>query len=127
MSTPYEQTGRTRQKSRTREALVAAARGLVAQGGLVPTGAEAAEAAAGSRTAAPPEGVATSMLPADAGSDPEERLELAVRGFMAMVVDTEAQQRTMLRLSLEAGPPARELPLRQGRAIAWFCQALEPL
>ena len=67
------------------------------------------------------------MLPADVGADPEVRLEAAVRGFMAMVVDTEPQQRTMLRLSLGVQPTADELPLRQGRAIGWFCEALEPL
>ena len=34
----------------------------------------------------------------------------------------------MLRLSLEAGPAERAaLPLRQGRAIRWIEEALEPL
>jgi hypothetical protein len=45
-----------------------------------------------------------------------------------MILDTEAQQRTMLRLSLEpdvGGPDA--LPLRQGRAIAWIAEAIEGL
>ena len=51
----------------------------------------------------------------------------AVRGFMAMVVDTEPQQRTMLRLSLEIDTESGQLPLRQGRAIGWFIEALEPL
>ena len=127
MSTAYEETGRSRQKQRTRAALVAAARDLVAAGGRSPTVAEAAEAAAVSRTtayryvptqhsllvAAHPEVEATSMLPAEVGNDPEVRIEAAVRGFMAMVVDTEGQQRTMLRLSLEADAASRELPLRQ--------------
>ena len=45
-----------------------------------------------------------------------------------MIVDTEAQQRTMLRLSLEADPAERaQLPLRQGRAIKWIEEALSPL
>ena len=141
MSTAYEQTGRARQKQRTRKALISAARDLVALGGRPPTVAEAAEAASVSRTtayryfptqkslllAAHPEVDATSMLPADAGDDPEERVAAAVRGFMAMVVDTEPQQRTMLRLSLEPATEAQQLPLRQGRAIGWFAEALEPL
>lgn len=141
VSTPYETTGRTRQKKRTRAALVASARDLVARGGRPPTVAEAAEAAAVSRTtayryfstqrslllAAHPEVELTSMLPADIGDDPEVRLEAAVRGFLAMVVDTESQQRTMLRLSLETDASTRELPLRQGRAIGWFSEALAPL
>ncbi len=141
MSTPYEQTGRSHQKQRTRVALVAAARDLVALGGQPPTVGEAAKAALVSRTtayryfptqrslllAAHPEVEATSMLPDDVGDDPEERVAAAVRVFMAMVVDTEAQQRTMLRLSLETGTESRQLPLRQGRAIGWFIEALEPL
>lgn len=141
MSTTYEQTGRARQKQRTRMALVAAARDLVALGGRPPTVGEAAEAASVSRTtayryfptqkslllAAHPEIDATSMLPEGVGDDPEERVDAAVRGFMAMVVDTEAQQRTMLRLSLETDAESGQLPLRQGRAIGWFTEALEPL
>jgi hypothetical protein len=45
-----------------------------------------------------------------------------------MILDTEAQQRTMLRLSLEpdaGGPDA--LLLRQGRAIAWIAEAIDGL
>jgi len=140
MSTSYEKTGRSRQKQRTRTALVAAVRDLVAAGGRSPTVAEAAEAASVSRTtayryfptqkslllAAHPEIEATTMLAADVGDEPEVRLEAAVRAFMAMVVDTEAQQRTMLRLSLEPDT-VRLLPLRQGRAVGWFGEALEPV
>jgi AcrR family transcriptional regulator len=141
MSMAYEETGRARQKQRTRKALVAAARELVALGGRPPTVGEAAEAASVSRTtayryfptqkslllAAHPEVDAASMLPEDVGDDPEDRVAAAVRGFMAMVVDTEPQQRTMLRLSLEADTESRQLPLRQGRAIGWFSEALEPM
>ncbi|MDQ1432246.1 MAG: hypothetical protein QOF40_2848 [Actinomycetota bacterium] len=45
-----------------------------------------------------------------------------------MIKDTEPQQRAMLRLSLEPNVPERaELPLRQGRAIAWITEALADL
>jgi hypothetical protein len=45
-----------------------------------------------------------------------------------IIVDTEAQQRTMLRLSLDPDPRQRgELPLRKGRAIVWIGEALSPL
>ena len=141
VSTPYELTGRTRQKQRTRDALVAAARELVARGGTAPTVEAAAEAAAVSRTtayryfptqrallvAAHPETAASSLVPDDAGDDPEARLLGAVEAFIRIVVDSEHQQRTMLRLSLEADPSSESLPLRQGRAITWFEEALAPL
>ena len=141
MSTPYEVGGRSAQKARTRAALVAAARALVAAG-VAPTVEDAATAASISRStayryfpneralllAAHPETGATSMLPADPPRDPAERLDAVIRNFSAMILDTEAQQRTMLRLSLEADPTERAaLPLRQGRAIAWIAEALEDL
>ena len=136
VSTPYEQGGRSQQKRRTREALVAAARELVTSGRPV-TVEEAASAASISRTtayryfptqralllAAHPEVERTSMLPPDAPEDARERLDAAVHTFTAMIVDTEAQQRTMLRLSLDRDAEV-ELPLRQGRALGWFSEAI---
>ncbi len=139
MSTPYETGGRSAQKARTRDALVAAARDLVAAG-VTPTVEDAAAAASISRTtayryfpskralllAAHPEIAAASMLPADPPHDPAARLDAVVANFTAMILDTEAQQRTMLRLSLEADAAERDpLPLRQGRAIAWIAEALD--
>ena len=139
MSTPYEIGGRSAQKARTRDALVAAARDLVAAG-VTPAVEDAAAAASISRTtayryfpnkralllAAHPEIAATSMLPANPPEDPAARLDAVVRNFSAMILDTEAQQRTMLRLSLEADAAERgALPLRQGRAIAWIAEALD--
>lgn len=142
VSTPYEASGRTQQKSRTRSALLAAARDLVT-GGATPTVEQAATRAGVSRTtayryfptqrellvAAHPEVGASSLLPDPPPTDVEARLETAVRAFLEIVVGTEAQQRTMLRLSLtaDAGAPPTDLPLRQGRAIAWFEEALAPL
>ena len=140
VSTSYENGGRSAQKARTRAALVAAARVLVAAG-VSPTVEDAAAAASISRTtayryfpnkrallvAAHPEIVATSMLPADAPDDPAARLDAVVRNFTRMILDTEAQQRTMLRLSLEDETGREGLPLRQGRAIAWIAEALEGL
>jgi AcrR family transcriptional regulator len=141
MSRPYEIGGRSAQKARTRGALVAAARDLVAAG-VTPTVEDAAAAASVSRStayryfpneralllAAHPEIAATSMLPANPPEDPAARLDAVVRNFSAMILDTEAQQRTMLRLSLEADTAERgALPLRQGRAIAWIAEALDGL
>jgi AcrR family transcriptional regulator len=142
MSTqPDVATGRWRQKQRTREALVDAARALVTLG-TTPTVEEAAERAGISRTtayryfpnqrallvAAHPEMDAVSLLPSDVAADPAARLRAVVEQFTQLISDTEAQQRTMLRLSLELPDDERAgLPLRQGRAIGWIEEALEPL
>lgn len=141
MSIPYEAAGRTHQKERTRRALVAAAREMVAEG-ATPTVEEAAAKASISRTtayryfpsqralllAAHPEIEAQSMLPEIPPADPEARLDLVIQNFLRLIVDTETQQRTMLRLSLDPDPRLRgDLPLRQGRAIGWITEALAPL
>jgi AcrR family transcriptional regulator len=138
---PYEHRGRVGQKRRTRDALIAAARELVAQG-ATPTVEGAAEKASISRTtayryfpnqrallvAAHPETAVPSLLPEGAPDDAATRLDIVIAAFTRLIVDSEAQQRTMLRLSLEADPVERaQLPLRQGRAIKWIGEALAPL
>lgn len=137
----YEAMGRSAQKRRTRDALITATRALITAG-ITPTVEEAADAAEVSRTtayryfrnkrslilAAHPEIGATSMLPADPPDDPADRLDAVVQAFTAMILDTESQQRTTLRLSLEIPEDERKaLPLRQGRAIGWIGEALEVL
>ena len=140
MSTSYESSGRIQQKQRTRNEIIAAARDLLARGASV-TVESAALAASISRTtayryfptqkalliAAHPEIEASTLLPPHIGEDPEERLVAAVTAFCDLIVDTEPQLRTMLRLSLEPESSPRELPLRKGRAIAWFEEVLSPL
>jgi AcrR family transcriptional regulator len=140
-SHPGTNAGRWRQKQRTREALVDTARQLVAEG-VTPTVEGAAARAGISRTtayryfpnqrslltAAHPETGALSFLPADATTEPAARLAMVIEKFTQLISDTERQQRTMLRLSLELPDAERSgLPLRQGRAIAWIEEALEPL
>jgi hypothetical protein len=57
-----------------------------------------------------------------------ERLDAVATQFIRLILDTEAAQRTMLRLSLDPDPRQRgRLPLRQGRAITWITEALQPL
>jgi AcrR family transcriptional regulator len=138
---PYEETGRTAQKGRTRAVLVSAARELIADGHTAPTVGDAAAAAGISRTtayryfpsqralliAAHPETETTSLLTGSESDDVAERVETVVRRFLEIIVDTEAQQRTMLRLSLTPGAEDAPLPLRQGRAIGWLAEALTPL
>jgi AcrR family transcriptional regulator len=141
MSIPYESTGRTDQKARTRNALIAAARELLAEG-VTPTVVQAAERAAISRTTAfryfqnqralvlatYPELEAPSLLGTAAPADPLARLETVVDHFTRQVVEHEPELRAQLRLSLEPRSPQPEaLPLRQGRGIGWFEDALAPL
>ncbi|WP_267276007.1 TetR/AcrR family transcriptional regulator [Arthrobacter sp. CDRTa11] len=140
MSRAYADVGRTGQKRRTLDALVAAARQLVASG-ATPTVDEAALLAGVARStayryfpgqrellaAAHPETARTSLLPASPPEDVAERLDAVVAEFTAMIIETEAQQRTMLRLSLEPADGQQHLPLRQGRAIGWIAEALSPL
>ena len=132
--------GRTRQKRRTRDALLAAARALVGQG-KSPTVEDAAEAAGISRTTAyryfrnqaellaqaHPEIAEASLLPNPPPTDVEERLDWVVRKIAALVAERETQYRTMLRLSLDPSTPPERLVLRQGRAVGWIEDALSPL
>ena len=140
MSMAYEAHGRVGQKGRTRSGLISAARELIAQG-ATPTVESAAAAALISRTtayryfssqralliAAHPEIEMTSMLPPNPPRDPQSRLDAVLHEFHRMILETELQQRTALRLSLEPGPQHGDHPLRQGRAVGWIAEALSPL
>jgi AcrR family transcriptional regulator len=138
MSRDYVDAGRTRQKQRTRDQLLAAAWQLL-ESGDTPRVEDAAEAAGISRTtayryfasqaellaAAFPETATTSLLPDAPPDDPRERVAAVATGLVDVLDRTEHLQRTMLRLSLDS--TAHDLPLRQGRAIGWYVDALEPL
>src|SRR3954471_22661737 len=138
---PYEHTGRVRQKERTRNALIASTRDLLRRQGSAPTVEEVAAAASISRTtayryfsnqaallaAAHPEVDIRSLLPPGIGDDPAVRLTAVVTAFIPLVTDTEPQLRTMLRHSLEPTESRIDSPLRKGRAIGWFEDALAPL
>jgi AcrR family transcriptional regulator len=141
MSISYEATGRRQQKARTREALVTAARRLLAQG-KTPTVEDAAAAASVSRAtayryfpnqralllAAFPEIETQSLLDAGRPSDVEARLDRVVRRHIRLTLEHEQELRAMLRLSLDPDPVRRgELVLRRGRSIAWIEDALAPL
>jgi len=141
MSSPYESTGRTAQKMRTRKALIDAARTLIATG-VTPTVEDAAAEASISRTtayryfpnqrdllvSAYPETSLQSMLGDQPPDDIEARLELVLNGYLRMTLDNETALRTALRLSLGLDESYREnLLLRRGRVINWLKDALEPL
>ena len=141
MSTDYASTGRVRQKTRTRAALVEAVRELLAQGES-PTVEQAADRANVSRTTAYryfpnqralvvatyPELATQSLLGESAPADPLARLDRVTSELGRQLLDYEPELRAQLLLALEPGPAEREeLVLRQGRAIGWIEDALEPL
>src|SRR4051794_9348988 len=141
MSIPYELTGRTRQKARTREALIAAGRELLSHG-MTPTVEGAADRAGISRTtayryfanrrallvASYPQIGEQSLLDDDAPVEPVARLELVLERLIEQMLEHEPELRAALRLSLETPRPGADaLALRQGRAIGWIEDALAPL
>src|SRR4051795_5235842 len=114
MTVPYETTGRTAQKTRTRDALVTAARSLLVDGST-PTVAQAADTAGVARATAYryfpnqrallvatyPQLDEPSLVDPEGGDDAERRLESVASALSAQIVEHEAELRTMLRLSLE--------------------------
>jgi AcrR family transcriptional regulator len=141
MAMPYESTGRTRQKSRTRQALLDACRELLAEG-LTPGVEEAAARAQVSRTtayryfpnqrsllvAAQPEIQPDTLLGDEAPTEVRARLEMFMTAFTRYNLRWEPQLRAALRLSLEPADEAAPRPvLRGGRAVGWIEHALAPL
>jgi AcrR family transcriptional regulator len=134
----YLATGRTSQKQRTREHLIAAARRLI-ETGDTPRVEDVARESGISRTtayryfptqaelltAAFPETAATSLLPDPPPDDVGQRVDAVVGALIDSTERADHQQRAMLRLSL--GDAHHELPLRQGRAIGWIEEALDPI
>ena len=135
-----ELSGRAWQKQRTREALLVAARELLAEG-TVPTVEQAARRARISRATAyryfvnqrallgvvHPEVTKASLLPTPAPADAVERIAVVAEEIMRIVLANEAELRASLRISLmnvgqEAAPP-----MRHGRRAGWFLDALSPL
>jgi AcrR family transcriptional regulator len=141
MNVPYLHTGRTNQKARTRDALIAAARQLLAEGVTPTVEAAAAEASVGRTTAyryfpnsrallaaTYPEIEERSLLGADPPEDPLARLEIMAENFTRQILEHEPELRAQLRLALEGEPAGGEsLPFRRGRRIRWIEEALSPL
>lgn len=140
VSTQYELQGRTRQKARTRAALLTATRELLAEA-ITPTVEQAAERAEISASTAYryfpnrrallvatyPEIEADSLLGPDPPPDPVARLDLVTERIGRQLLDHEPELRTALRLSLESPNERDAQLLRRGRAIGWIEEALEPL
>jgi AcrR family transcriptional regulator len=139
MTVPYEQTGRTQQKGRTRQALIDATRALLTRG-LTPQVEDAAAHAGVARTtayryfpnqrallvAAQPKLTPESLMPADPPDDPVERLDAVMAAFTRYNLEWEPQLRASLWLALDPEHP-QQGALRQGRAVGWIEEALRPL
>ena len=140
MEVPYQQTGRVQQKTRTREALLAATRALLATG-VTPTVEEAAAQAFVSRTTAYryfptqqdllvatyPEIGKESVLGEDPPDELNARFEIVFTEMARQITENEIPLRAMLRLSLETPSKRGELLLRRGRRRVWLADALSPL
>jgi AcrR family transcriptional regulator len=141
MDVPYLHTGRTSQKARTRDALIAAARQLLAKGVSPTVEAAATEASVGRTTAyryfpnsralvaaTVPEIEMSSLLGSDPPEDPLARLEIVAESLTWGIVEHEPEYRAQLRLALEdESADGESLPLRRGRRIGWIEDALSPL
>src|ERR671916_208389 len=141
MEVPYLHTGRTNQKVRTKDALVAAARRLLAEG-VTPTLEEAAAEASIGRTTAYryfpnsrallaatyPEIEMGSLLGADPPEDPLARLEIMAESLTRQLLEHEPELRAQLRLALEGESAGGEsVPLRRGGRKRWVEDAPSPL
>lgn len=141
MTVPYELSGRVNQKVRTRDALIAATRELLARG-TVPTMEAAAAAAAISRTtayryfpnlrallvAAYPHIEERSLLGPEPPQDPAARLAIVAENQTQRILKYEPEMRAVLRLSLEPdSPDGPQLPMHRGLRIGWIEDALAPL
>jgi AcrR family transcriptional regulator len=136
----YVKSGRARQKERTQSALIEAARQLMSQG-VTPTVEEAAAQAAVSRAtayryfpnqrallaSAYPIIETRSLLPEEPPAEVVDRVRHVARAILDSIVANEVALRAQLRISLEESATSAELPLRKGRRIMWFEDALAPL
>ncbi|WP_369045422.1 TetR/AcrR family transcriptional regulator [Sinomonas sp. P10A9] len=134
----YADTGRTRQKSRTRDALIDAVRDLMARG-EDPSVSDVAEAAGISRTtayryfpdkesllnAAMPQTGERSLLGEHPPSDVVERMARTLDAHFAFMRRWDPQLRAALKASI--APGAQQPSLRGGRAVRWYEEALAPL
>ena len=144
-TTPVE-TGRFRQRRRTRAAIVDATAALV-RSGVTPSVGDIAEAADVSRRTvyayfptleqllldatlgllaqAP---VDDAIDSADVGDDAAERVAAMIRALGSMSTETLPLGRSLIRLTVDAPRPADgATPIRGYRRIGWIERALEPL
>jgi AcrR family transcriptional regulator len=146
MATEVEESGRYRQKRRTRGAIVAATSALL-QSGITPSVGEIADAADVSRRTVysyfptleqllldatlgllSQTAVDDAIDAADAGGhDPEERVAAMIRAFASISADTLPLGRSLIRLTVDAPRDDPSSPKRGYRRVGWIERALEPL
>ncbi len=140
------ETGRVRQRRRTRAAIVAAAAELL-RAGVTPSVGEIADAADVSRRTVyayfptleqllldatlgllSQTSVDEAIDDADAGGAPEERVAAMIRTFSDISAETLPLGRSLIRLTVDT-PRAEgdHTPVRGYRRIGWIERALEPL
>jgi AcrR family transcriptional regulator len=138
-SIPSAMQGRARQKARTRDAMIASARTLLAEGATPTVEAAAAHAGVSRATAyryfvnqrellvaTHPMLDMVTLLPPQPPADATDRVLIVAERIIDLILASEPEFRMSLRLSLEPGN-TDDLPLRKGRRLAWFEDALQPL
>jgi AcrR family transcriptional regulator len=146
MTATDEQSGRFRQRRRTRAAIVAAAADLL-RSGRTPSINEVAEAADVSRRTVylyfptleqllidatlgmlSQAAVDEAIDAADTGGDVTERVTAMIRAVSAMSAETLPLGRSLIRLTVDSPDSTKQAQPRRGyRRIAWIERALEPL
>ena len=143
--TGAEESGRYRQRRRTRAAIVAATAELL-QAGTTPSVGEIADAADVSRRTVylyfptleqllldatlgllSQTAVDEAIDAADAGEDPEERVAAMIRAFASISSETLPLGRSLIRLTVDAPREDPSSPKRGYRRVGWIERAIEPL
>lgn len=139
------ETGRYRQRRRTRAAIVNAAADLIRAGNSAPGVNEIAEAADVSRRTVyqyfptvdqllidatlgllSQSAVDSAIESADAGADAQARVEAMIRALAGLSAETMPLGRSLLRLTVGT-PPQGDQPKRGYRRVGWIERAIEPL
>ena len=146
MTASEQETGRFRQRRRTRATIVAAAAELL-QAGRTPSVADVAQVAEVSRRTVylyfptieqllldatlgllSQSAVDKAIEAADTGGDVTERVAAMIRALSSMSTETIALGRSLIRLTVApTGAEDQASPRRGYRRVAWIERALEPL
>jgi AcrR family transcriptional regulator len=143
--TATAESGRYRQRRRTRAAIVSAAADLIRAGNSAPGVSEIAEAADVSRRTVyqyfptvdqllldatlgllSQSAVDSAIESADAGADAQARVAAMLRALAGLSAETMPLGRSLIRLTVDA-PSQEGQPKRGYRRVGWIERAIEPL